>query len=569
MQHAVDEQDVIVVGGGLSGLATALTASLQGHRVTVLESADQLGGAAAYSGGMVWIPGNHLQLAAGGSDSAEEAELYVRGLPLNVEAPEYLDVENMRRWLVAGPEAARFYEDVGAIQWYLVPNYPDYEYPHVNGSKLRGRFLGATFPGSALGPWQDKLRVTPHYPMGMTFNDLFAQKSEEEEADGSDPLRLTTFGTTADSSGQGDLYTFGTGLVAGVLARLVQEDVSIRVQSPVNELIVADDQVVGVRGTGPSGAFELKGAVVLATSGFDWDPELVKRYWGIDQSDFGTIAPRSITGDSYRFAERAGVRIAEMPPQYCGVNNGVGYRVAHEPGFAQCTENALPHTFTVNPSGERFADDSTYWGIAEYVFNRENPHKIYMIWDNQHHMKYSLGSTPPGGAYPADMVAVAATLAELGDKLGIDGAQLEKTAQHFNELARAGVDTDFGRGEHKAWSALVGDPQREPNPCLGPVEQPPYFGMQLLLTGNAIPGTGIAVDEECRAQQLSGSILKGLYAVGSCAVFSTSGAGHGGGFALSRAIAMSYIVGRRLADDGVPRSGTAGMAGGIPHASGA
>jgi 3-oxosteroid 1-dehydrogenase len=556
-----EEQDVVVVGGGLSGLATALTASFRGHRVTVLESADWLGGAAAYSGGMVWIPGNHLQQAAGVSDSTEEAEDYVRGLPLNVEAPEYLDIASMRRWLAAGPVAARFYEEVGAVQWYLVPNYPDYEYPHVKGSKLSGRFLGATFPGSALGPWQDKLRVTPHYPMGITFNDLFAQKSEGEEANESNPLRLTTFGTTAESAGPGDLYTFGTGLVAGVLARLVQEDVSIRLQSPVSELIIEDNQVVGVRGTGPSGAFELRGAVVLATSGFDWDPELVKRYWGVDQADFGTIAPRSITGDAYRFAERAGVRIAEMPPQYCGVNNGIGYRVDTEPGFAQCTENALPHTFTVNPSGERFGDDSTYWGIAEYVFNRDNPNKIYMIWDNQHHMKYSLGPTRPGGDYSADMVVTAETLAALGAKLGIDGAQLEETAQRFNVLARAGVDTDFGRGEHKAWSALVGDPLHKPNPCMGPVEQAPYFGMQLLLTGNAIPGTGIAVDAECRAQTLSGSTLKGLYAVGSCAVFSTSGAGHGGGFALSRAITMSYIVGTRLADDGVPRSGATR----IPH----
>src|ERR1700722_4768075 len=64
--------DVLVVGGGLSGLCTALPAALEGHTVTVLESAELLGGAAAYSGGMVWIPGNHLQLATGAEDSADE-----------------------------------------------------------------------------------------------------------------------------------------------------------------------------------------------------------------------------------------------------------------------------------------------------------------------------------------------------------------------------------------------------------------------------------------------------------------------------------------------------------------
>ncbi|WP_433496605.1 FAD-dependent oxidoreductase [Sphaerimonospora sp. CA-214678] len=42
---------VIVVGAGLSGLATALGSALRGCSVTVFESADLVGGAAAYSGG--------------------------------------------------------------------------------------------------------------------------------------------------------------------------------------------------------------------------------------------------------------------------------------------------------------------------------------------------------------------------------------------------------------------------------------------------------------------------------------------------------------------------------------
>ena len=51
---------VIVVGAGLSGLATAIGLALNGRRAIVLEAAEKVGGAAAYSGGQVWIAANHV-----------------------------------------------------------------------------------------------------------------------------------------------------------------------------------------------------------------------------------------------------------------------------------------------------------------------------------------------------------------------------------------------------------------------------------------------------------------------------------------------------------------------------
>src|SRR3954466_14525553 len=103
---------VIVVGGGLSGLSTALGAALRGRPVTVFESADRLGGAAAYSGGQVWVGANHVAAEAGMEDALQRAESYVRGIAH--ERPELLDEQAMRRWLTAAPQAMRHWEDVGA-----------------------------------------------------------------------------------------------------------------------------------------------------------------------------------------------------------------------------------------------------------------------------------------------------------------------------------------------------------------------------------------------------------------------------------------------------------------------
>ena len=87
---ADDATPVLVVGAGLSGLATALGAALGGRRVEVFEAADLVGGAAAYSGGQVWVGDNHVARREGmGDDTLELAERYVRAIAHS--HPEVLD----------------------------------------------------------------------------------------------------------------------------------------------------------------------------------------------------------------------------------------------------------------------------------------------------------------------------------------------------------------------------------------------------------------------------------------------------------------------------------------------
>src|SRR3954465_5732278 len=118
-EKVMGEDRVIVVGAGLSGLATALGAALQGRDVTVFEAAELVGGAAAYSGGQVWVGANHVAAREGIDDDLERAESYVRHLAH--AAPELLDVAAMHRGLTVSPVAMRYWEDVGAIRWAVIP----------------------------------------------------------------------------------------------------------------------------------------------------------------------------------------------------------------------------------------------------------------------------------------------------------------------------------------------------------------------------------------------------------------------------------------------------------------
>src|SRR5690606_34086835 len=131
-------EPVIVVGAGLSGLATALGAAVRGRDVIVFEAADLVGGAAAYSGGQVWIGANPVAEREGIEDSLGRTETYVRAIAH--DDPEVLDEKAMLRWIHAGPEAVRYWEDLGAIRWKVIPGLADY-HNEADGALPVGRYL--------------------------------------------------------------------------------------------------------------------------------------------------------------------------------------------------------------------------------------------------------------------------------------------------------------------------------------------------------------------------------------------------------------------------------------------
>jgi 3-oxosteroid 1-dehydrogenase len=546
------EPDVIVVGCGLGGLATALAAAVRGQRVTILEKAEKVGGAAAYSGGQVWIPANHVQLAAGIEDTVEEGEQYVRAA--SADRPETLDEAAMHVWLEAAPKAAKYFEDLGAVQWELIPNYPDY-YLDLPGSKRNGRYITAVFDATKLGEWRDRLLVSPHFPVGFTYDDLFAEGYRQLEVEEeTESQRTTAFGSSASAEAPPapakDKLTFGTGVVAGFLARVLEEDsVEIRTEHRVTELLTQDGRVVGVRAETADGeSVELRGPVVLATSAFDWDPELVKECWGLDEQEAGSLAPPSITGDGLRMARAIGAKITILPGNYAPIVPG--YKVDTDLVYEYLLEHASPNTFCVDESAKRFTDDGTYWGLTKRCLDPNDRHMpCYMIWDSQHRAKYGLGSSPPGQEYPAGIAQSAPTLRELGEKLGIDGEQLEKTAERFNQFAVNGEDPDFGRGTNESWNLFTGDPKQKPNPNVGPVTEPPFFGMRIRFVGTGIGHSGIQIDTMGRVVDTSDNAIDGLYAVGSSSALTTSGVGYNSGFALSRAITFAYLVADLLERD--------------------
>ena len=559
-----DEQSpVIVVGAGLSGLAVALAVAIRGRRAVVFEAGDKVGGAAAWSGGQVWVGANHVAARAGIADDLTRAEAYVRAI--GEAHPELLDELALRRWLTVAPIAMRYWEEVGAVRWEVIPELADY-HDYAPGALAEGRYLtSAVIDGAVLGEWRDRLLVSPYFPVGTTYADMYLKgrraanlggKADDvrhaEETFIADHAGVPAFGRTAPTqrphvADGGDPLTFGTGLVAWFLARVLRQDnIDLRLSSPVIGLVRGDRGAVsGIRVRTSNGDRDVLGPVVLATSSFDWDSETVEELLGLGPDDFGSIAPKTIRGDGLRMARDVGAAIMRIPPT--AVPMPPGWRAADGHGYANGPEYALPHAMIVDASGRRFCDDSYWVDIVRKGLAPDDPHvPFFLIWDEQHHRAYGLGSSAPGEPYPDGLVTAAPTLSELGSALGIDGAMLAATAGRFSRHARAGVDPDFGRGSVPFIARFAGDPAHEPNPLLGDVAQPPFYGMRMVYVGTAIGMSGIHIDADAHVLDSSGDRIPGLCAVGSVAAYTTMGTAYNSGFALSRGLTHAYLVGREL-----------------------
>lgn len=97
---ATQDADVVVLGSGAAGLVAAIAAADSGASVALIEKSDLIGGTTSMSGGIIWMPVNHLQAPAGIADSREQALAYLNALSLG-----QIDSDMAATLVDTGPEA--------------------------------------------------------------------------------------------------------------------------------------------------------------------------------------------------------------------------------------------------------------------------------------------------------------------------------------------------------------------------------------------------------------------------------------------------------------------------------
>ena len=159
---------------------------------------------------------------------------------------------------------------------------------------------------------------------------------------------------------------------------------------------------------------------------------------------------------------------------------------------------------TSTPTGGGSCNESnSYMEVGKAMYERNKTSRAvpcWLIFDDRYRKRYAHVRSHPG-YFPKEMLESgrlkkAATLAELAGLCGIDADGLAETVDHFNEHAANGVDPDYGRGE-SAYNRSLGDPNRKVHPCLGPIDEAPFYACEVL-PGDIGTCGGLVTDEHAR-----------------------------------------------------------------------
>lgn len=374
---------------------------------------------------------------------------------------------------------------------------------------------------------------TEHGIAVETFGDFGA---EYPELDGSD-----CYGGYRCVEGRLGSMTLFTALQT----LLATTDIEIRHDFDVTALLTDDTgRVVGVAERSGVQA-HATGGVVLATGGFEADPDLVSEHLGL--SDVSLWGSADATGDGLRLAQRVGADLWHM-------DNMMAVTGITPPGSRHGFFFALMAgggAIWVDESGRRFIDETAPSGHGqalidgEYVLKPDRP--MYVIFDENTRlagpvspgpqmldvgwnvvMERYMWSADNSAEIAAGWISTAADLDGIAAAIGVDAATLRATVDDYNETCAAGTDPAFDRA-----------PQ-----TLVPLTRAPFYAFAtrpMLAWTNGGPRR----DEHSRVLRADGEPIAGLYAAGT--VSSTYSWAKDGGFHIADGVVFGRIAGARAA----------------------
>ncbi|MDC7239289.1 MAG: FAD-dependent oxidoreductase, partial [Spirochaetales bacterium] len=284
--------------------------------------------------------------------------------------------------------------------------------------------------------------------------------------------------------------THGAGIINPMKAKAESLGVEIHTRTAATGLVNKDGKISGVLAEDRDGKalrFDA-GAVVLASGGFDRNPELMQELAPVALGQ-KTFAGSGNNGDGLLMAREQGADVVS----HGGV---IGFRaVEGEPAYTSdiCMLMWFPYMY-VNLGGERFINELTDYPLFYEELIRQEDQTAYMIFDGNSYVETLDRAVEKGSAFRAS------TLEELAALTGIDAAGLESTVVVYTSMIDAGVDSDFGK-------PLAGLPR---------VDNPDYYALKII---PAILGTlsGVKVDLDTQVLDGSDSPIPGLYAAGEVA----------------------------------------------------
>ena len=529
--------DVIVLGTGATGLVAAIAAAANGATVGLYEKAGLIGGTTALSSAVCWLPNNKYMAQAGLADSREDALAYLDALSLDMIVPEMAEV-----FIDSVAELLDWLDHETPLKLSMVKDYPDYHPEHPGGKPTGGRSLEPKlFSMLELGDWADKVE-------GLVRRMVVA---ESPTGGGTGVLE------PAEQARRDELKIEGLGraLVGALLKGCLDRGIEPVLNASAQELIVTDGRVSGVRFDGPDGPYEVLAthAVILATGGFEWNPDLVRDFLRGPMTRPATVPTN--TGDGLKMAMRVGARLGNMREAWwVPVCELPGQQIHGEQRVHLIQrERTVPHTIMVNRYGVRFCDEAANYnalGGAFHVLDSQRFEYVnqpsWVVFDEDMVQNYGGFLTPPGGPMP-EWVTRSDTLDGLAAELSIPADALAATVQRWNGMVDGGRDLDFGRG-NSVYDGYVGDRKHWPSTysTLGRIERAPFYAVQVHSSTLGTKG-GPRTDTTSTVLDVDGDVIPGLYAAGNVMAAATGMVYGGAGGTLGPALVFGYLAGKNAA----------------------
>lgn len=551
------EVDIVVVGSGAGGMLSALVAAKNHADVLIVEKDKLWGGTSATSGGGIWIPGSDQAKAAGFEDNLDDAFKYCRAL----SAPNVPD-ENIRAYVNNAASMLRWVTNNTEVVYTAQP-YPDYHAENPGGSPTGFRtHLPEMFDGKKLG---DDLK-TQRFPspaaslfgylqwtFAETYQLLYRTKGwftgllvnmAKYWLDW--PFRFT--------SRKDRRLTLGNALTGGLRHALNEAKVPLWLSTPMRELVRDGDAITGivVERDGKPYRIRARKGVVLAAGGFDKNQQMRDANAPLYPKALLSGGVTSNTGDAINAGAAVGADTMNMHSAWAAP---VFYVPGEDRGRLVTIERALPGCIMVNQKGERYLNEAaSYHIVGQQMARRQAEHgdanPSWMVFDYRYRHQFPMGPLlplVPDWAQPGAVKTImkkAKTIEELAEQIGADPATLSATIARFNDYAALGEDPDFHRGQ-AAYDKMYGDYRHQPNPCLRPLTEAPFYAMPIH-PGDIGTNGGLSTNAKAQVVDQQGKAIPGLYAIGNSAASSMGESYPGAGVTIGPAMTFGYIIARDL-----------------------
>ncbi|MEV7646867.1 FAD-dependent oxidoreductase [Arthrobacter sp. NPDC089319] len=459
--------DVLVIGGGGSGMSAAISAATSGSTVIILEKCEEVGGSTGLSVGSFTAANTAYQYRAGVNDSTD---LFIEDMKVANGTDEVRENTVLRRVLA---------ENAGAtVEWL---------------SSIGVQFLGPTPE-----PPYEKPRMHNVLPNSSAYVNALLRECRKRDVQVVTSARVEKLLRNSDGevigARAGGREYFGR---RGVVLATGDYSAAADLKAAFVGEAAAKVQPVNPNNTGDG--FRLGndvGTVML---------QMDRLYEGLRFPPSKLPDPIKIL-PSHPVVSRIVRTVVERLPKNIlayvlrgALTSWVG------PNNTMYSAGAV----LVDEAGKRVANEDSDKQLARGVAAGDN--KAFMIFDQTVADKFSAWPNPvstfPGVAYAyiqdykryrPDIFHKAETLDELAVKAGIGVVGLQQTLNDYRGYVSSGTDPEFGRQEFG-----------------NGITTGPYYALGPLQAYITLADGGLAVDSQLRAIRQDGAAIPGLWAAGS------------------------------------------------------